>query len=240
MKLFRCLSAFAVALLVGIGPISAEEPFFMTSQGSSLLYKTFSPGSDMAYQRDSLVSVEGDFLNGSARVATVFYDGNMQRQSAVLTFMKFVNGESMVDWAAMFTYMMTEMLEESGVEASQEDRDKLDGSVTVKGEVYGIPNDIVEGQTLPDYKMSVKVTFLKTTVRGFDRKVVSRESITVPAGTFDCFVIEETQDVRNLFMKEHVRSRTWYARGIGAVKVQEYDSDGYLITEQELVEKDIK
>ena len=124
--------------------------------------------------------------------------------------------------------------------STQEDRDKLDGSVTVKGEVYGIPNDIVEGQTLPDYKMSVKVTFLKTTVRGFDRKVVSRESITVPAGTFDCFVIEETQDVRNLFMKEHVRSRTWYARGIGAVKVQEYDSDGYLITEQELVEKDIK
>lgn len=57
-------------------------------------------------------------------------------------------------------------------------------------------------------------------------EVIDQQSITVPAGTFDCYVIEKIMTIKFFLFKETIFSREWTARGIGTVKEEFYDKRG--------------
>ena len=68
-----------------------------------------------------------------------------------------------------------------------------------------------------------------------NRKVVAQESVTVPAGTFDCLKI--TYDLESKAMIKITGSATqWMAVGPGLVKSESYDKKGNLISSQLLNE----
>ena len=79
------------------------------------------------------------------------------------------------------------------------------------------------GMELPDYDVSVKVMFVTTKMNCKDRKVTARETVTTPAGSFDCFVVEEKTTVKTMMVNEKSNSKTWYARGIGMVRQEMWD-----------------
>ena len=113
--------------------------------------------------------------------------------------------------------------------------EKSSSGTDVKTEVSGtnleIPSDLNVGQNLPDsrieailhagnIKMDVKVDV-------HNRKVAGKETITVPAGTFDCYIITDESFTKTLVSKTTTH-KIWVAKGIGTVKQETYDKKGKL------------
>lgn len=75
---------------------------------------------------------------------------------------------------------------------------------------------------------------IKITIK--DRSITGRETVTVPAGTFDCWTVNETEVMKTpIGMGTTTQSVTWYAEGIGEVKSQTLNKRGKLEESSELV-----
>lgn len=85
-----------------------------------------------------------------------------------------------------------------------------------------LPADMQSGDILPPVSGSVKLGFLTYTLNVLDRKVLHEETITVPAGTFNCLVIEERKQESGPGHNRDVVNLTWYCKGIGYVRHDTY------------------
>ena len=94
-----------------------------------------------------------------------------------------------------------------------------------------LPADMQPGDTLPQVTGKTKVSLLTFTYRIWDRKVLRRETISVPAGTFDCVVLEERKLESGPGHNRDVLNHTWYCKGVGFVRHDTY-IDGKLDTSE--------
>jgi len=94
-----------------------------------------------------------------------------------------------------------------------------------------LPADMQPGDTLPQVTGKAKVSLLTFTYRIWDRKVLRRETISVPAGTFDCVVLQERKLESGPGHNREVLNHTWYCKGIGFVRHDTY-MDGKLDTSE--------
>lgn len=104
-----------------------------------------------------------------------------------------------------------------------------DMEVEVSGTNLFIPNDLLDGRELPDAEMLMTINMspikLKLTVKVTNRKVSGKETITTPAGTFDCVLL--TYDFESkLGVKVTGSSKQWLAPGYGTVKQQDFNKKG--------------
>ena len=85
-----------------------------------------------------------------------------------------------------------------------------------------LPAVMEPGDTLAPVVANAKVGPLtyKLTVTG--RKVLCRETVTVPAGTFDCIVIQEHKVESGPGHNRDVINVTWYSKGVGYVRHDTY------------------
>ncbi|MFT6928961.1 MAG: hypothetical protein ACJAQ7_000428 [Sediminicola sp.] len=94
------------------------------------------------------------------------------------------------------------------------------------------PNNLNVGQSLPDADvlMTVKMPPLnmKMNMNFFNRKVEGNESITTPAGTFDCYVITYDSEAK-MGIKMTSSNKLWLSEGYGMVKQETYNKKGALI-----------
>lgn len=104
-----------------------------------------------------------------------------------------------------------------------------DNEVVVKSDELFIPSDISVGSTMPDGEVNIDVVvsgipMFTTNVQVKNRKVETRETITTPAGSFDCLKI--TSDVTTKSMMT-IESKTiqWIAEGVGVVKTETYSKN---------------
>jgi hypothetical protein len=87
------------------------------------------------------------------------------------------------------------------------------------------------GKILPAYKINVDISVSKLNIPVWiecsDRKYVNKEQVTVPAGTFDAFVLEETMvfsfKVVGIEKTEKELQEIWLVPEIGMVKKITYD-----------------
>ncbi|MCO6479651.1 MAG: hypothetical protein J5I94_23650 [Phaeodactylibacter sp.] len=104
--------------------------------------------------------------------------------------------------------------------------------VTIEGEELSIPKQLKVGQELPDASTNIRagaggINIVNMTVDITDRKVVGQETITTPAGTFDCYKLTQTTDVKMMLGKSF-SSVEYYAEGVGVVRSETYDKKGNL------------
>lgn len=104
-------------------------------------------------------------------------------------------------------------------------------SVAVK-----MPTEMAVGQTLEDASMRMKMGFVGMSVEMTDGQVLARETVTTPAGTFDCFKVSQNVTSSAMGFKERATEISWYARGVGAVKSQTLDKNGKVTATEELTE----
>jgi hypothetical protein len=101
------------------------------------------------------------------------------------------------------------------------------GKVVAEVENMYIPNELEEGMELNDghIKMDVYVEPLTTTItaRAFYRKVVGKETVETPAGTFEAWKIDGNIESKFAFMRFAFRVLEWYVEDIGIVKSETYD-----------------
>jgi hypothetical protein len=109
-----------------------------------------------------------------------------------------------------------------------------DMQVTITADNLNFPSDPQPGQLLKSGKFSMDAQMqgmpggFKMTVDVYNRKVEGNESITTPAGTFDCVKI--TYDMKTFMMIEMItKGVEWYAKDVGLVKSETYDSKGKIM-----------
>lgn len=81
-----------------------------------------------------------------------------------------------------------------------------------------LPATLQPGAKLKDVAASVSWAGINYILRYFGRSVLRKERITVPAGTFDCIVVEERKlEKAPLYKRERI-TYTWYALGVGMIR----------------------
>jgi hypothetical protein len=112
------------------------------------------------------------------------------------------------------------------------DKGYKEGDVDIKSDDLDMPANLAVGQTLKDGKltMTMKNTAMKMmdmTMEIKNRKVEAIETITTPAGTFECYKITFDVETKMMF-KMQSKSAEWVAKDTGAVKSESYDKNGKL------------
>lgn len=89
-------------------------------------------------------------------------------------------------------------------------------------ELMQIPHKLAVGYKLPlgDIYVDLGGFRVKSTVT--ENEVIDREEITTPAGTFKCYVVQQTSEGRVMGIKSETTIKVWYARGVGQVKTETY------------------
>ena len=102
--------------------------------------------------------------------------------------------------------------------------------VELSGDALQIPSKLSPGMELPDAELEitaksggVKIMTIRQLVT--DRKVEGTETITTPAGTFECIKMTQTTEMKML-VKKKFKTVSWYALGVGMVKSETYDKKG--------------
>ncbi|WP_067151109.1 TapB family protein [Pseudotamlana agarivorans] len=112
-----------------------------------------------------------------------------------------------------------------------------DIDLDINGTKMVIPNNLSVGKTLPDNNLEMDIKAgsmdMKFKVKTYNRKVTGKEKVTVPAGTFDCFVLEQETEMHMLITK-HTKSKQWIAEGVGLVKQETYNKKGKFQGKEEL------
>ncbi len=95
------------------------------------------------------------------------------------------------------------------------------------------PNNLSVGQQLPDATMDMKINMggmnMNMTTRITDRKVLGKEKITTPAGSFDCFILTATTETK-MGISQSSTSKSWVTEKMGAVKSETYDKKGNVVS----------
>ncbi len=110
----------------------------------------------------------------------------------------------------------------------------------ITGTDIEIPNDLSVGQELDDANVNMSISMagmnMDVSVNMINRKVEKRESVTTPAGTFDCYVIYSDNESKTMGTSQIFPSRLWLAEGVGMVKQETYKKDGDLMSSMALTE----
>lgn len=101
----------------------------------------------------------------------------------------------------------------------------------ITGNNIEIPNNLNVGDKLPDSNMEMIMNMagmnMKMNVAMKDRSVSGKETITTPAGTFDCVVITYTSEFK-MGMTRNGTAKQWLSKGVGMVKQEDYNGNGKL------------
>ena len=108
--------------------------------------------------------------------------------------------------------------------------------MTVEAENLEMPGKLSVGQSLKDGSVNVTAagaplpTSLNMKIT--ERKVVAKETITTPAGTFECYKITSniaTTTQMGIKMNLNFSSIDWIALKVGSVKSESYNKSGKLM-----------
>jgi hypothetical protein len=118
-----------------------------------------------------------------------------------------------------------------------------DFEVQVEGVDKEIPSNMIVGTTLKDanIKFSFKtkdgtsLPMMNMDIKVFNRKIESIESITTPAGTWECYKLTEDIEIKSI-IKLKASSVTWFSYQAGTVKTESYSDKGKLTGKSILTE----
>lgn len=116
--------------------------------------------------------------------------------------------------------------------------------VEIDGDFLQLPSDLHPGMTLPNASVAIKmkksgIEMMSLTILIFDRQVEKFESITTPAGTFNCAkIVYGVQSKMGQAIPINVKTSgaEWLAKGTGMVKSEQYDENQNLMSYSLLTE----
>lgn len=107
-----------------------------------------------------------------------------------------------------------------------------DAKVSFTGDKLTYPHNLTAGQKLDDVNCEIKQTMsngmslFTVDMNITNRKVEGFETVTTPAGTFECVKISYDYNTKMSFMKKQGRTIEYLAKGVGVVKVENFDKKG--------------
>jgi len=105
--------------------------------------------------------------------------------------------------------------------------------IDMDGTDIQIPNNLETGQELPDANMDMTIKMgpinMNMSINMVNRVVEGKESVTTPAGNFNCIVISYETEMK-MGATRTGTSKQWLAEGIGMVKHEDYNKNGKLVS----------
>lgn len=191
--------AILFLLIAGCFQVNAQEPYCCTTAGKVLTYTQYN-----AKGKETGTTTQQTYkeVTGS--------DGNYD-----------ITIETKVKVGKRETVNETTMIVRDGnVQISM---GGADVEVTASNpELLNIPTELAVGQQLPLGDLEMKAGAMTVTSTITKNEVIASEELTTPAGTFECFVVEQVSSSRVMGMKAESTTKTWYVRGIGSVKTESY------------------
>jgi hypothetical protein len=124
----------------------------------------------------------------------------------------------------VFTVSMESMMSAETMQAYKD----MDVKVTQTEVMY--PNNMAVGMTLPDASMNLKISMDGMQIMSMDFKITDRkieavESITTAAGTFECFKLTESTNMKAMMMDRTYKTTNWLSKKVGNVRTETYYKD---------------
>lgn len=215
MKVLRCIPALCLLLLPGM--LRAGSPFFCDRAGTVLDYeRNYADDGRLKWHHCMTIGeVSGpegglrsvDYVSCFTKPSgAVMYGGPVRLCAELLP-----SGDVKADLSASLASVFRNIF--PGRAVSSEPCPSV------------LPSDMLPGDVLPDASFCVTVAFARYNVTVSDRKVLRRETLSTPAGDFDCIVVSEHKEERGPGRNRVTTALTWYARGIGMVRHDTYGSD---------------
>jgi len=220
------ITAFLFAINFSVAQDSCSK-FYPMEEGSSFQYTNYDKKGKTEGTLNYTISSVSD--NGSSTTAT--FDMKFADKKGKDIFNSNYNitcedGTVRIDYKSLFPSQMMQQFSEMDVE------------MDLTGTDIELPNDLSVGQELADANVSIAMSMsgikMNTTVDQKNRKVEKKESITVAAGTFDCYVVTETNISKTMGATIEMNSKLWLAEGVGMVKQESYKKNGSLMSSTEL------
>lgn len=190
------------------------------TKGLTLKYANYDEnGKITGYYISKVTSIEGDLTKGRVIFDQSFYDKDDKARftdNSLIMEVSVGEDEYTISKMSSLTMLM-----------------KVQDDIS-KGDASSIPTTLSTGQTIADGKIKIKAGAAGATITTTGRKVTERKEITTKAGTFDAYLIKETQYTKSFGTKEE-RLESWYVKGIGCIKQKVYDKKGRLVQSQELI-----
>ena len=227
MKNPKFLFAILIAFVLP-GKVAAQDcSYYNLSEGMVAAYQNQDPkGKVTSTTRSTCLNVSnaGDAI--IYKIKSEFADAKNKNQSAKEYEMKCKGGEFFID--------MQSLVDPKSMEAFK----GMEVSIDSKDLIY--PAGLAAGQNLPDASITVSastggVSLLNLVINITNRKVVGAESVTVPAGTFECFKITYDMETKMMF-KVNATVAEYVNMGVGNVKTETYDKKGNIAGTTLLIE----
>ena len=153
--------------------------------------------------------------------------------SSATMVMKYMDDKGKEAFNSEFTYTCsgnTVTIDYESLMSNQMLEQFEDMEMEISGTDIELPNDLEVGQVLPDANIAMKMSMsgmnMTSTVDMVNRKVEKQETITTPAGTFDCYVIYSENESKMMMANQTFPSRLWLAEDVGMVKQETFDKNG--------------
>jgi len=214
---FQTLLTVLCLLFFFSSSIQAQDPFFFNKKGMVLEYSNAdAKGKIESYSKSTVKDInKKDAKNYTVTYSTEVFDKNKKSLAAPIDV-----SIDVVDGVITFDPI-----------ASMGDAGK---NAEFKGTYSTFPSNLEVGQNVGDYSYTLKMMGMTTSVNG-SGKVTAKESITTPAGSFDCYKVESEVSTKAMLNTTKIVTTSWYARGVGSVRTETYDKKGKLLSVQELV-----
>ena len=227
----KTLLVTAVAILLSLEIFGQCNSFFPIKENVRYEYEMYDRKEKLSSRMThSFKNISGSDDNMTATIVQEIYDAkkNEKLTSSELEW-ECKDGTLHFDMASMTLTM------DNG---QQMNMGETGMNVEVTGDELDLPSNLSVGQTLKDVSYNIKMTMgtlslMNRTYHVKDRKVETQESLTTPAGTFDCYKVTfTTTDEKG---RGATKSAVWYAKDAGMIKSENYNDSGKLLNRQVLV-----
>jgi len=223
---FNFLAAVIAALVASI-PMNAQRPLCCDTEGTILQYEKteFKKDKIVRYQKMEVLKVEqGSKEEKNVTIRTTLtrpdgkyvYGGPLSTQTKV-----YANGEIELNLADMATAVIKSLFPKQSVETA---------SVQAT-----LPALLSVGEKLSDIKCEMKIGPYKHTIQVCEREVLRKESLDVPAGTFECYLIREHRIESSILRNKDCILYDWYSPGLGIVRHDNFTPEMKPISSEVLV-----
>ncbi|MGB5610642.1 MAG: hypothetical protein WBM42_11010 [Eudoraea sp.] len=218
IKLFLIGLLFVLAI-----PVTAQNcsKYYPMEEGTTLEYTSYNGKGKTQGTISYTVSNVLDEGSTSSATMVMKYMDDKGKEAFTSEFTYSCTGNTVtIDYESL---MSNQMLQQFG-----------DMEMEVSGTDIELPNDLEVGMELPDANVIMKISMsgmnMNSQVDMINRKVEKKETITTPAGTFDCYVIYSENQSKMMMASQNFPSRLWLAEDVGMVKQESFNKSGKLMS----------
>lgn len=197
-----------------------DNPYYQLKEGTLIVMENFDKKDKLQGKTESKVTKFDETSTGfTATISAIVYDKKDKITSEGDYELKCENGSIKIDMSGLIP-----------AESMAAFRD-MEIDVTMDQLEY--PSNLEAGQILNDASIEIAVSGssmpMKLIFDITDRKVEGKETITTPAGTFECYKISYNTHSKMMIINMNMRNVEYLSDKFGAVKTETYKSNGNLI-----------